>query len=60
MPGHELMCRVRERSDLPGIAISGYGMDQDVRKSLDAGFGEHLTKPVNLAALEQAIGRVRA
>ena len=60
MAGHELMRRVRECSSLPGIAVSGYGMDEDVRKSLEAGFGEHLTKPVNLAALEQAIRSVRA
>lgn len=57
--GLDLMRRVREHSALPGIAISGYGMEEDVRKSLEAGFGEHLTKPVNLAALEQAIRRVR-
>jgi PAS domain S-box-containing protein len=57
--GHELMRRARKCCKVQGIAISGYGMDEDVRKSLDAGFSEHLTKPVNLAALEQAIRRVR-
>jgi PAS domain S-box-containing protein len=57
--GHDLMRRVRERHGIPGVATSGYGMDADVRKSLEAGFSEHLTKPVNLEALERAIRRAR-
>ncbi len=35
--------------------MSGYGMEEDIRKSLDAGFAKHLVKPVNIAALEDAI-----
>jgi CheY-like chemotaxis protein len=38
-----------------GIALSGYGMEEDVRKSLAAGFERHLTKPINLQALQTAI-----
>jgi PAS domain S-box-containing protein len=57
--GLDLMRRVRELHGTPGIATSGYGMDEDVRKSLEAGFSEHLTKPVNLEALERAIRRAR-
>jgi signal transduction histidine kinase len=41
-----------------GIALSGYGMDEDVERSRAAGFSEHLTKPVNLSELEAAINRV--
>jgi CheY-like chemotaxis protein len=44
---------------LPGIALSGYGMEEDVRQSLEAGFRKHLTKPVNLQRLEAAIRDVR-
>jgi CheY-like chemotaxis protein len=42
------------------IAISGFGMDADISKSLEAGFSEHLVKPVKLEKLEAAIGRVMA
>jgi signal transduction histidine kinase/ActR/RegA family two-component response regulator len=45
-------------SGLPGIALSGYGMEDDVRRSLEAGFRRHLTKPVGLQALEAAIRQV--
>jgi CheY-like chemotaxis protein len=38
-----------------GIALSGYGMEEDVKRSKDAGFALHLTKPVHFASLSSAI-----
>jgi CheY-like chemotaxis protein len=38
--------------------MSGYGSEEDVRQSREAGFAEHLTKPIDLGRLEEAIGRV--
>ena len=55
--GLELMPRLKAQHDLPGIALSGYGTEDDIRKSRDAGFGEHLTKPIGLHTLEAAIAR---
>jgi CheY-like chemotaxis protein len=40
---------------LRGIALSGYGMDEDIQRSRDAGFTSHLTKPVTLQMLQEAI-----
>ncbi len=56
--GLDLMRELSGRFGLRGIALSGYGMEEDVRKSRDAGFSLHLTKPVGLQALEEAIHRV--
>lgn len=42
---------------LPGIALSGYGMEADIAESRAAGFSEHLTKPVELTTPEHAIQR---
>ena len=53
--GMELMTRLRARSGIPGIAISGFGMNGDVEKSMQAGFLKHLVKPVSLEKLEAAI-----
>ena len=53
--GIDLMRRLRAQYDLKGIALSGYGMEEDVQKSRDAGFVEHLTKPINMHALQRAI-----
>jgi CheY-like chemotaxis protein len=43
---------------LKGIALSGYGQEEDVRRSRDAGFVTHLTKPVNLQTLYEVIRQV--
>jgi two-component system CheB/CheR fusion protein len=53
--GLDLMTELHDRYGVKGIALSGYGMEEDVRKSLEAGFDRHLTKPVNLQALQTAI-----
>jgi CheY-like chemotaxis protein len=53
--GVELMRRLRSNSSIRGIAISGFGAMADREKSFDAGFSEHLVKPVNAERLEAAI-----
>jgi PAS domain S-box-containing protein len=35
------------------VAVTGYGRDQDVRRSIERGFDDHLVKPVDLAALQR-------
>jgi signal transduction histidine kinase/ActR/RegA family two-component response regulator len=56
--GCELIEQLRGTSAMPAIALSGFGMDADVRRSLAAGFDAHLTKPVNLDQLRRAICRL--
>jgi signal transduction histidine kinase/CheY-like chemotaxis protein len=53
--GYELMRELRQSKGLRGIALSGFGMESDVNKARDAGFSEHLTKPINVDRLQQAI-----
>ncbi len=53
--GHKLMAELHETYGLPGIALSGYGTDQDIARSRASGFFAHLTKPVNIQVLESAI-----
>ena len=55
--GVDLMRRLRP---MPGIALTGYGMDSDIEECREAGFVAHLTKPVDFARLEEAIRRVAA
>ncbi len=52
------MRRIRAIGSMPGIAISGYGMDEDERRSREAGFAEHLVKPFSMPELIAAIRRV--
>ena len=49
--GFDLMRELKQRYHLPGIALSGYGMDEDVRLAKEAGFFAHLVKPVSLEQL---------
>jgi CheY-like chemotaxis protein len=53
--GRDLMEKIRQTRDLPGIALSGYGTDADVNESTSAGFSAHLTKPVDIDRLEREI-----
>ena len=50
--GLEMMRSLRARHGLGGVAISGYGMEEDLAKSREAGFFAHLTKPVNLQQVQ--------
>jgi PAS domain S-box-containing protein len=45
----------RSQPGQPSIAITGYGMDEDIERCRDAGFRDHLTKPVNFQSLEALI-----
>jgi PAS domain S-box-containing protein len=58
--GHELLGRLREIRPVGGIVLSGYGMDADVARSREAGFAEHLTKPVNIGKLLRALDEAAA
>jgi PAS domain S-box-containing protein len=53
--GTELMEQLRDRYGLNGIALSGYGMDEDIARSRECGFVTHLVKPVDFHQLQQAI-----
>jgi signal transduction histidine kinase len=53
--GYELMRELRANKPLPGIALSGFGTEQDVNQAKEAGFAEHLTKPINFERLEKTI-----
>jgi signal transduction histidine kinase len=56
--GLELMRQLLEKGPVKGIALSGFGMEEDVNRSRQAGFSEHLTKPIDFKQLEAAIARV--
>src|SRR6478672_4100835 len=52
--GYEVARRLRLQfnSGLTLVALTGWGTEQDRRRSREAGFDHHLTKPVDLAAVE--------
>lgn len=58
--GYDLMRAMARHPRLRGIAVSGYGMKEDIARSREAGFAAHLTKPIRVSELEQAIREVMA
>lgn len=63
MDGYEVAQKMRE---LPGlrdirlVAVTGYGRSDDRIRARDAGFDDHLTKPVEYSALERTLAGLRA
>lgn len=63
MSGYEVARAVRADAALRGtslVALTGYGQPEDRRRTAEAGFDEHLTKPVDLEALHAVLGRLAA
>jgi PAS domain S-box-containing protein len=58
MSGHDVAREIRRTASLRQvvlIALTGWGAQSDQEQSQEAGFDQHLTKPVSLEALEQAL-----
>jgi PAS domain S-box-containing protein len=53
--GCELMKELRKNFGLKGIALTGYGMEEDVSRTKAAGFVRHLIKPVRIDALDKVL-----
>jgi len=57
--GYTLMTELRDNFGLKGIALTGYGTEQDLARGQTAGFIAHLTKPVHIASLEKVLDAAR-
>jgi signal transduction histidine kinase/ActR/RegA family two-component response regulator len=53
--GIDLMRKLNADRPVFGIALTGFGMEQDVRKSYEAGFKHHLVKPIDRNKLDSLI-----
>jgi CheY-like chemotaxis protein len=56
--GIDLIRQVRTHRALTAIALTGYGMEDDIARCLEAGFTAHLTKPINFQHLERMVQEV--
>ena len=62
MDGYAVAARLRAAGHTRAalVALTGYGREDDVRRSRDAGFDHHLVKPVDLAQLGKIIAALGA
>ena len=58
--GLQLMREIKASEPIAGIAMSGFGAEEDLRQSREAGFFDHLTKPIDLSRLDNAIASATA
>jgi CheY-like chemotaxis protein len=56
--GYELMKRIQQECPIPGVALTGYGMDDDLQRSTEAGFADHILKPIDAQHLEAVLSKV--
>lgn len=57
MDGYEVARQLRQKNDkIILIALTGYGQEEDRRRSQEVGFDYHFTKPINLTALQDILG----
>jgi CheY-like chemotaxis protein len=58
MDGYELAARLRAVVDGPLrlVAVTGYGQDSDRKRAHEAGFDDHLVKPIDLERLRGSLG----
>jgi CheY-like chemotaxis protein len=58
--GIDFIKAARELCQTPAVALTGYGMAEDIERCLRAGFDEHLTKPIDIDRLEKTVSRILA
>ncbi len=61
MDGNEVARRIRQRPQFAAtrlVALTGWGQDEDRRRTQESGFDHHLTKPVDIAALQALLANL--
>jgi len=53
--GYEVAAQARAKGHIKAIALTGFGTEQDVQRSKEAGFDFHLVKPINFQELQSAL-----
>lgn len=56
--GYEVIAQAKRHRPIKGIALTGFGMEQDMRRSKEAGFDFHLTKPIDFAELRTVLDQI--
>ena len=56
--GYDVMTEAKRRQHLRGIALTGFGSEEDIKRSKNAGFDFHLTKPVDFQELRSVLADV--
>ena len=58
--GFEVATQARAHGGIKAIALTGFGTEQDVQRSKEAGFEFHLVKPINFQELQTVLDQSSA
>jgi CheY-like chemotaxis protein len=58
--GYDVISKAKAEGPIKGVAITGFGTDEDIRRSKEAGFDFHLVKPVDFQELRTVLEQVGA
>jgi PAS domain S-box-containing protein len=56
--GYDVIAEAKRKQHVTGIALTGFGMEEDIKRSKKAGFDFHLTKPVDFQELRSVLAEV--
>jgi len=56
--GYEVISRAKQRQSVKGVALTGFGTDDDIQRGKEAGFDFHLVKPVDFHELRSILDQV--
>jgi CheY-like chemotaxis protein len=56
--GYEVIAQAKQKQPVKGIAFTGFNKDEDIRRSKEAGFDFHLSKPVDFHELRKILAQV--
>ena len=58
--GYEIISQVRRKQPIKAVALTGFGTEDDIRRSKEAGFDFHLVKPIDVQELNTVLDQVEA
>ena len=58
--GYDVISQTRRTRPIKAVALTGFGTDEDLRRSKEAGFDFHLVKPVDLQELQTILDKLAA
>jgi hypothetical protein len=56
--GYDVIAEAKRKQSVTGIALTGFGTEEDIKRSKKAGFDFHLTKPVDFQELRSVLAEV--
>ncbi len=58
--GYDVIAQAKRKQPVKGVALTGFDKDEDVRRSKEAGFDFHLTKPIDFHELRTVLSQIGA